>query len=124
MGGEGWGSCHSDALAWWKTTPHGNAYATLTTRNKQFDLNCVGCHVTGYSQPGGSNVTHVENLENVGCENCHGPGSAHVANSSAAMRTEVPESTCVRCHSPEHSDRFAYEAYRQMLLVPGHGLKE
>ena len=45
--------------------------ATLTTQFKEFNLDCVGCHVTGYGRPGGSTVTHVEKLKDVQCEACH-----------------------------------------------------
>lgn len=119
-------SCHSAAYAWWSNHPHGRAYSTLEVRHKQFNLSCVGCHVTGYLQPGGSTVTHLNDgaLIDVGCENCHGPASAHVASSGtvAPPRRDVPESVCVGCHNPEHSDRFVYEVFRRTLLVPGHGL--
>lgn len=117
-------SCHEAAYAWWQTTKHGIAYSTLVERDKQFNLSCVGCHVTGYNQPGGSTVTHNEGLINVGCESCHGPGSAHVAAPEAAglVARDTPESTCVGCHNEEHSDLFEYRAYRSMLIAPGHGL--
>ncbi len=118
--------CHAAAYAWWQGHPHGRAYATLVERHKEFHLDCVGCHVTGYNRPGGSNVTH--NLDgalvNVGCESCHGPGSLHAADPAATPRSvarAVPESTCVACHNHEHSDRFDYEAYRRRLIAPGHG---
>jgi hypothetical protein len=119
------GQCHAPELAWWKGHPHGNAYATLERRNVQFNLSCVGCHVTGYNQPGGSTLAHVEDLTNVGCESCHGPGSLHAAapNREAAgnVQREVPESVCRRCHNPEHSDLFEYATYRARLIAPGHG---
>ena len=128
IGSEACGSCHETALRWWRGHPHGRAYSTLTTRDKQFNLSCVGCHVTGYLEPGGSTITHLREgaLENVGCENCHGPGSAHASSGGAVAiaRTEVPEALCVRCHNEEHSDRFVYEVFRRMILVPGHGLPE
>ena len=117
------GQCHGEAYAQWRTTPHAHAYATLTTRHKQFNLSCVGCHVTGYQQPGGSTVAHVEGLIDVGCENCHGPGSLHVADptSPSTLVRAVPETVCARCHTPEHSDLFQYAAYRERVLGPGHG---
>jgi len=124
VGSERCATCHASAMAWWRGHPHGRAYATLETRHKNFNLSCVGCHVTGYLQPGGSTVTHVENLTNVGCESCHGPGSAHVSRPSSAepnvVRAPV-ERTCVGCHNEEHSDTFEFETYRQMVMVPGHG---
>jgi hypothetical protein len=123
VGSEACKGCHDAAYAWWKRTPHGNAYATLERVHKEFNLSCVGCHVTGYNRPGGSTVTHVADLKNVGCESCHGPGSLHaVAGDQRAHSTlNVPESSCRGCHTPEHSDRFVYEGFRAALLVPGHG---
>jgi hypothetical protein len=126
VGSEACGSCHAPAYEWWKRTPHGLAYGTLVKRHKEFNLDCVGCHVTGYGKPGGATVTHVETLKNVGCESCHGPGSVHVDTDGASMehmRTDVPERVCVTCHNEEHSDLFHYPTYRKMLIVPGHGMK-
>lgn len=118
-------SCHEPAYEWWKATPHGRAYATLEERHKEFNLDCVSCHVTGYGKPGGSTVTHVDDLKNVGCESCHGPAGWHVDNPEEPLRfmqTGVPEEICVGCHNPEHSDLFQYQAYRNVLIMPGHGL--
>ena len=116
--------CHQTAYSWWRNHAHGVAYLTLQQRNKEFNLDCVGCHVTGYERPGGSTVTH--NLEgalvNVGCESCHGPGAAHTKDPEVGIRRIAPESTCVECHNTQHSDLFDYEEYRNTLIVPGHGL--
>lgn len=119
-------TCHQAEHRWWACTPHGNAYATLQTRHKEFNLSCVGCHVTGYNQPGGSTVTHNAGLINVGCETCHGPGSAHAADPASASiaRVDAPETICLQCHTQEHSDRFNYSTYRAMLIAPGHGQPE
>lgn len=118
-------TCHEPANTWWRTTKHGVAYKTLVDVDKQFNLNCVGCHVTGYGMPGGATVTH--NLEgelvDVGCETCHGPGSEHVAKPripGLALR-DPAETVCARCHNKEHSDLFDFKAYRAMLIAPGHG---
>ncbi len=125
VGSDTCASCHATEHAWWRTTPHGRAYNTLVDVHKEFNLSCVGCHVTGYLQPGGATVSHVGPLQDVGCENCHGPGSAHIASPSEALvnvHRAVPESTCLGCHTPEHSDTFNYEAYMRAIVVPGHGL--
>lgn len=125
VGSQACAACHGAAVRWWRTTMHGRAYATLADQNKNYNLSCVGCHVTGYLRPGGSTVTHVEGLENVGCESCHGPGSQHVADPTGAAVNVVrspEESTCRGCHNPEHSDRFHFETYRQLMIAPGHGL--
>jgi hypothetical protein len=127
-GSERCGECHESALLWWKGHEHGRAYATLEKVHKQFSLSCVGCHVTGYNQPGGSSVVHNEKLKDVGCESCHGPGSLHAedqdVDESKNVRRDTPESTCVQCHNPEHSDKFVYADYKQKLIVPGHGMPE
>jgi hypothetical protein len=122
-GSEACKGCHEAAYAWWRSTKHGHAYATLVDRNKQFDLSCVGCHVVGYNKPGGSTVTHVENLKDVGCESCHGPGSQHNAEpeEKGLIARYTPEKVCVTCHNHEHSARFTYAAFRSLLIVPGHG---
>ncbi len=69
--------CHDDARKVWDKTSHAHAYPTLQKDFKEYNLDCVSCHVTGYDKPGGSTVTHTAKLENVQCENCHGPGSLH-----------------------------------------------
>jgi hypothetical protein len=119
-------SCHQSAYAWWRNHSHGVAYLTLQQRSKEYNLDCVGCHVTGYQQPGGSTVTHNLDgqLRNVGCESCHGPGAAHVKDPEAAVVRKPPAATCTVCHNQQHSDLFDYEAYVKTLLVPGHGLPE
>lgn len=124
VGSQTCASCHGSAMSWWRGHGHGRAYATLETRHKNFNLSCVGCHVTGYLEPGGSTVTHVENLRDVGCESCHGPGSMHVASPTEAavdVTRDPRESRCRSCHNPEHSDRFDFATYRRLLIAPGHG---
>jgi hypothetical protein len=118
-------ACHREAYSWWRGHGHGNAYLTLQEANKEFNLDCVGCHVTGYQAPGGSTVTHNMDgaLVNVGCESCHGPGAAHSKDPEKfGLLRETPESTCVQCHNSQHSDLFDYEDYKRTLVVPGHGL--
>jgi hypothetical protein len=122
VGIEACADCHEEAVAQWKTTVHARGYETLVTANKQFDLSCVSCHVTGFRQPGGSEVVENQHLQAVQCEQCHGPGSLHVADpSSANIQLAAPSSVCLNCHTPEHSDTFEYEAYLRDVLGPGHG---
>jgi hypothetical protein len=127
VGSDKCASCHAAAYAWWEKTPHGRAYATLTTRHKEYNLSCVGCHVTGYGKPGGATVTW--NLDgalvNVGCEQCHGPGEAHLdappERKRESIQRDTPESVCLSCHNEEHSDQFEFHTYRSRLIAPGHG---
>ncbi|MGE0547051.1 MAG: multiheme c-type cytochrome [Kofleriaceae bacterium] len=118
--------CHSDAVEFWNKTVHARAWKTLVDRGQQFDLDCIGCHVTGWQQPGGSNLAHNETLRDVQCEVCHGPGSIHVqkgGDEKPAAVTRVPrEDLCATlCHTKEHSDTFDHQAYMRDILGPGHG---
>jgi hypothetical protein len=118
------GVCHTDEALWWRETAHGQAYRTLRQRHSEFNLDCVGCHVTGYEMPGGSTVSHVDALQNVGCESCHGPGSIHLRDQHAPVgnvHREVSEEVCLRCHTPEHSDLFEFDEYRRRMITPEHG---
>jgi 2',3'-cyclic-nucleotide 2'-phosphodiesterase (5'-nucleotidase family) len=115
--------CHSSARQVWDRTTHAHAYATLSTQFKEFNLECVGCHVTGYEQPGGSTVTHVAKLENVQCEVCHGPGSRHVTNPTDRTRiiARPDAARCLDCHHPPHVEGFDAQARMKDILGPGHG---
>lgn len=117
-------TCHAEADAYWQTTSHAKAYETLTTEFKEFNLDCVGCHVTGYNRPGGSTVTHVEALRDVQCEACHGPGSRHVESSGDTSFIKlVPEaSVCRSCHHTPHvADDWDMATALPKILGPGHG---
>jgi hypothetical protein len=116
--------CHAEAKAFWDGTRHAHAYATLADQDKQFNLDCVSCHVTGYEQPGGSSVTHVSGLENVQCEVCHGPGSAHAAKPKgvAPVRKKPLGDLCVSCHHAPHVIGFDPEAKMADIVGPGHGM--
>ncbi len=117
-------TCHQEERAVWDKTPHAQAYETLQKGHKEFNLDCVSCHVTGYEKPGGSTVTHVEGLTDVQCEVCHGPGSRHVENPADKTRIRRrPETTvCTGCHHPPHvhADWRVDEAWPK-ILGPGHG---
>lgn len=119
--------CHSEAKAFAGGGVHAKAMATLERAGKTRDLDCVGCHVTGWQEPGGSAFGNLDRFANVQCEACHGPGSLHVAaaDKKAPLAGFVAQPTaayCERCHTPEHAPRFDFAAWRSRLLVPGHGL--
>ena len=118
-------SCHEEPRKVWDKTSHAHAYATLTKEFKEFNLDCVSCHVTGYDKPGGSTVTHVKELESVQCETCHGPGSAH-AKAPEKVKTPVSkpgDALCEQCHHPPHVHEFDAKAKMKEILGPGHGIK-
>ncbi len=116
-------TCHASAFDVWSKTKHGHAYETLSKDSKEFNLDCVSCHVTGYDKPGGSSVTDVDVLKSVQCEQCHGPGSAHVADpySSAIPVKKPEESVCTGCHHAPHTDTFVFEERIEKITGPGHG---
>jgi hypothetical protein len=117
--------CHGPAVEFWENTVHHRAYDTLVTANKQYDLSCVGCHVTGFREPGGSEVVENELLRAVQCEQCHGPGSAHIEDPvPETIVRAAPIDVCLECHTPEHSDTFDYSAYLRDILGEGHGAPE
>jgi hypothetical protein len=123
VGGEACIECHEEAYAFWKTTGHAKAYETLEVDFKEFNLDCVSCHVTGYEKPGGSTVTFVENLKDVQCEECHGPGSIHVKEEDSDYITLTPAKTlCSKCHHPPHvADDWDVEQAWPHILGEGHG---
>ena len=125
-GSESCTDCHADQAAFWQKTVHAQAWKTLVDRGQQFDLDCIGCHVTGWDRPGGSNLAHNDKLRDVQCETCHGPGSIHVAKGGLekpfAVKLAPAEDLCAsQCHTREHSDTFQREAYLRDVLGPGHG---
>ena len=122
--------CHKPAVAFWKKTVHASAWKTLVEVDKQYHYDCIGCHVTGWEKPGGSNLGTVEKrgLVDVQCETCHGPGSKHVAEDGLdeprTIVTKPPDRFCAdNCHTKEHSDTFALVPYLRDILGKGHGEK-
>jgi hypothetical protein len=120
--------CHEAAFAFWKKTDHAQAFATLKRSGRDEDPACLGCHTTGYLQPGGTRNlnTLVKNFVDVGCECCHGPSVAHVSSvdkkaKKGTLRAVAP-TVCLGCHTPDQSlDRFDYAVALRAILGPGHG---
>lgn len=116
--------CHDDARKVWDKTAHATAYPTLQKDFKEFNLDCVSCHVTGYGKAGGSTVTFNEKLQNVQCEECHGPGSLHVKepkNKALLIASPKADSCVSACHHPPHVEGFNAQAKMKLILGPGHG---
>jgi hypothetical protein len=129
------GACHAPALAFWKTSKHARALSALARVGRDHDPSCVGCHVTGYLQPGGWTLAtkgpartddrrSMAELANVSCEDCHGPGSAHVAaiDKKTGTSRAVPKSVCLGCHTPDITEgELDDPRFREAILGPGHG---
>lgn len=125
VGVEACSKCHESERKFWNQTAHTGAYATLASQHKEFNLDCVSCHVTGYGKPGGSTVTHVEHLTAVQCEVCHGPGSKHVAEPKDKALIKLPEpSLCAnQCHHPPHvHPGWSADVAWTKIVGPGHGM--
>ncbi len=130
--------CHAQAHDFWENTSHASAVETLEVRNKQYDQNCIGCHVDGWEEPGGSVLGSIEyeaeiggrtftkDLHEVGCESCHGPGSNHLldpldgdGNPQHINRKPGPQQ-CTQCHVPDHSPTFDFDVYVDRITGEGH----
>ncbi len=119
------GTCHQDELAQWKTTGHAHAWATLVRIKQTGNLDCVGCHTTGFDRPGGiQGLAGIEGFADVGCESCHGPGAAHAKNPKIALDhgKKVPERVCAECHRAQADQKpFDFEERLPRVLGIGHG---
>jgi hypothetical protein len=115
--------CHVEAVQFWKKTRHASAWDTLVKADKTSDAGCVGCHVTGWQEPGGSNLCNHDSLHDVQCESCHGPAKKHAefGGGEAYVKLKVPAETCQTCHNKLHSPQFDYSSYLKKVIGPGHG---
>jgi len=134
--------CHMKIYKAWAEVNHAHAFASLkaTTPEQLKAMNerlktdvkekpetsaaCLGCHVTGYQQPGG--YPAADSLKNlalavVGCEACHGPGSRHMAVSMSdkeGRRKSVlapTVETCKKCHTDAISPKFDFAVMSQKV---------
>lgn len=102
-------ACHAGEHRQWQASRHARAHDSLVGVAKQFDPNCVVCHVVGYGEPGGfRSLAATAALSHVGCEACHGAGRAHAASPMTAATPAGPvnESRCLICHTPRNSPGF------------------
>lgn len=136
VGSKACADCHMKAFAVWEKTPHAHATETLTKIDppRQYDAECLSCHVTGWELNPDAHVAYLTgyydkpatpHLFGNGCENCHGAGSAHVKAESGdgevdeatrtALREQMrlplaeAEATCIKCHDHDNSPNFGHE---------------
>ncbi len=102
-------SCHAPQHKQWLSTPHSSAFNTLLSNHRQYNGECVSCHVTGFGQSSGYEFAHASDaMKNVECEACHGPGSAHATTTSRLEIVREPVmADCATCHDSEHSEMSA-----------------
>ena len=134
LGSESCAKCHAAAYDVWKDSGHAHATETLTRLDppRQYDPECVSCHVTGWDpqqyvpfQTGFSDLLKSPKLVGNGCENCHGPGGGHVAAEAGSdvklrdamralmrvSRDTVERNTCIKCHDHDNSPAFKFDEY-------------
>jgi hypothetical protein len=135
-------SCHEDSYNVWKKSKHAHAYDTLANLNpavkvdppRNFDPECVSCHVVGWHPTGFFPYTSgyesrkkTPQLINTGCEDCHGPGEKHcrveelkgsdetlTKKYRIAVRITKEESKkrqCATCHDLDNSPDFDFDKY-------------
>jgi hypothetical protein len=130
--------CHATEFNVWKNSPHADATQTLLTKTRpprQYDPECVSCHVTGWNPqdyfPYGTGFDSLKStpaLVGNGCENCHGPSAAHAAaeegdidklkeqwrgklHLSIADNKKAIVESCMECHDQDNSADFKFETY-------------
>ena len=103
-------TCHTQAHQSWKSSRHSNALATLTRVGKDFDPECLQCHVVGFQQKGFLSSQLTPQLANVQCENCHGSAQEHIKNPLNHPPLDHRQA-CVNCHVGSHSPSFNFSTY-------------
>jgi hypothetical protein len=130
--------CHRQAHTKWSSSQHGHAWESLVKYGRpiaevpqkgqaaklvgrQFDPDCVRCHVTGFGFKGGfESAEKTPHLFGNGCENCHGPGSLHAGQPGnaiyrepmrLAIRDRETEQKCRKCHDVDNDPHFEIQKW-------------
>ena len=128
VGSETCAACHPAAAETWRATRHAKALASLEAVSKQFDPECVACHVVGLEAGGFLSRELTPHLANVQCENCHGAAGAHLADPMGKRPNRIralvagggtPEAVCRTCHHGSHSPLFDYPVYWAKIAHQG-----
>jgi hypothetical protein len=111
-------SCHDEQVKAWKATDHAKAYDTLVKKSKQFDPNCVKCHVTRYEQPDGFSIKMQQpELANVQCESCHGFAKEHISDLKPIPTAKPAIALCIKCHTADRCPTFEKDAAKVMAKI-------
>jgi hypothetical protein len=114
-------NCHSDEFARWTLTGHAQAWRALIKRKETNNPECIGCHTTGYGEPGGFgelSATNIRKYKGVQCEACHGPMGGH-PNDKSVESPLVTEASCTGCHDEANSPKFDYKTYLSRASCQG-----
>jgi hypothetical protein len=134
--------CHKAEYQVWVKSGHAHAFKTLIDArhpsNRQFDGECVVCHVTGFEHHSGygdalqiKDLPRAKMLENVGCESCHGPGSEHITDKRnekihAAMNPWKHRANpklamdvfCQKCHDVDNDVHWNFDKKWPKIVHP------
>ena len=110
------GTCHVEAFQIWESSAHAHAIDILVRERKEFDTQCVICHVTGSGQPGGfEDLYRTAHLANVQCEACHGQGRKHSQQPTVVKMEPLGPNSCVTCHNRSNSPEFEFVSYWEAI---------
>lgn len=114
VGAESCKECHPKQYAFWLTTPHAHAFASLKAQNNHFNPRCLPCHTVGYSATDGyASPKLTPTLQNVQCEACHGRCDYHNRLSAGeklpVKHVQLRTPDCKECHTTERSPGFDQE---------------
>jgi hypothetical protein len=141
VGSEKCKKCHPHAYEVWKNSPHAHAFHSLETATRpglrQFDGECVVCHVVGFNYHSGyRNEKDTPLLKDVGCESCHGPGSLHLKNqydktlhvlmnpyrfnpketaAERQKRMNLLDLSCQKCHDTDNDVHWKIEKWDKIV---------
>lgn len=132
IGAESCKGCHQKTYDFWSKTKHAHAFESLVNnpkRIREFDAECISCHVTGFEYNSGwVSKEATPQLMGNQCENCHGPGSKHAADPTndeflQAMHREKDavrnNNACGKCHDEDNSPKFDFEKYWDQIKHNG-----
>lgn len=115
-------TCHREQFVRWTYTGHAQALTALIARHEEGNPECLGCHSTGFGEPGGLGGTDPDDVRRLGgvqCESCHGPLRGHPDDGDPPPRPQRPSAdTCRTCHDPPNSPDFDYAPYLARVACP------
>lgn len=130
-------SCHEESYRIWRRNKHSTAWNSLVKTAdppRDFDPECISCHVVGWHGTGYFPYTggfdsekSTPHLKNVGCESCHGPGSKHIEaemGKDEALQDRIRKEmqlgknvkkVCFSCHDNDNSPEFDFDSYYKII---------
>ncbi len=106
-------ACHLSAYEIHAKSKHAEAFETLKKKKKEFDSECIGCHVVGFAEKGGFvSEEKTPQLVGVQCEACHGKRRDHIRDPKIKSDVKV---NCEACHNSQHSPSFERKSYWERI---------